>query len=224
MDENYSRTEEKQIFLSESEELSKDEPPADFDISVEELTAKLAEKKLVEEKKAKEEKISQEVKEEFEKQSEYSNSSKRSLNKNDEIREYSNLSKEEKVHFPIKIEEDKPKSFSIKIEEEKPKVEEHNHHVEESFVREPQKHTYKQTFNPRKTFLQRHKWLVLFTIILVSSYFLFHPAENNLSSYATSVSETPIQETVKEIPQTPIVEKIDLREEKLRNLIVEGMN
>ncbi len=45
---------EKQVFLSESEELSKDDPPADFDISIEELTAKLAEKKkdnkIVEEK------------------------------------------------------------------------------------------------------------------------------------------------------------------------------
>ncbi len=207
MEENYSKADtstEKQVFLSESEELSKDEPPADFDISIEELTAKLAEKKKVELKKREEEKIVLEVREEFEKTS------------------------EESKPFQIQIneEEEKPKSFSIKIEEEKHETEEHKPIVEKAYVQEPQKFTHKQTFNPRKNFLQRHKWIIAFTILLIFSYFWFHPAENNLiSSYtmADSIDEQPIKETVKEIPQTPAVEKIDLRQEKLRNLIVEGV-
>ena len=228
MEENYSKTDknnEKQEFLSESEELSKNDPPADFDISIEELTAKLAEKKKVELKKREEEKIVLEVREEFEKTS------------------------EESKPFQIQIEEEeKPKSFSIKIEEEKPEEHHHESFIEEfekpsensqtphkstlnidvnksyskSSVREPPK-THKQTFTSKKNFLQRNKWILVFAILLVTSYFWFHPTENELVSTAAVVNP-PLEESVKEIPQTTPVEKIDLREERLRKLIMEGVN
>ncbi len=193
MKENYSKSDnntEKQVFLSESEALSKEETPADFDISVEELTAKLAEKKKVDQKKS-EEKVVLEVKEELK-------------------------------SFPIQIDEEKPKSFSIKIEENE---HEEKTHFEESFVQEPPRQAHRQIFTPRKNFLQKNKWLLAFTLLLVFSYFWFHPAENNLVSSSTVElsGDNMIKETVKEIPQTPAVEKIDLREEKLRKLIVEGV-
>lgn len=223
MDENHSKShnDEKQVFLSESEELSKEESPADFDISVEELTAKLAEKKHVEEKKISEEKLRE--------LNRIHNKVQEEKNTVEIKEEYSKLPKEESKTFLIKIEEEKEekenKSFSIKIEEEE-KKEEHSSSQPADYKR-PITHNKTQTIKHKtrtyKTFIQRQKWIITFAILLVISYFWFHPTQNNLNSFSVNEVKDVPKESVVEIPQTPPVEKIDLRKSKLKEVILEGL-
>lgn len=141
---------DKQVFLTESELLSDKRDNADFEISVEDLTAKLAEKKDSEEEK-------------------------------------------------VVLEVGEDLGISEVSIQNSPKEETFNH--------------YYSGIN----FFQRHKWLVLFTVILVASYFVFHPAEN------ISNENAQVKDASKQSDGVLSLQQKEEKQRLLKQIVVEGL-